>query len=190
MKKLEPIFLNNDRILPWKTPKVKGVVSMLDHYDGITKPVSFAGYDCMSIGLGQYLVVASAGRYSADIARLADRKFLDDGKLTNPIVRELLFKGGVEIYKTGNIAGTDFRGLDLVAFGKIWDAIPLEGRSPGSMLLNELIFGKSRVKSEQIGRVEKIIEGYRLQERENRKAQDRRASESYSRGWDNSERFD
>ena len=180
MGKLNPIFLNQGSILPWERPLGEGVVSMLQFCNGSTTLVSQIGFDAINETFGDYNVIASAAKYSADIARLQSSSFVRmmlEDKTSNEPKNEILFSGGISIYKFGVIPGTKLRGYDLAVSDKIW-----AGFNSSPLLLSDkglltLIKGKNPVLQ-----IERIVAGYNAQKRAAAEAEGRARQHSFESG--------
>jgi hypothetical protein len=119
-----------------------------------------------------YRILASAAKYRANIARFDNSKLeIMFGSEANPPQEEVLFAGGIQIYKQGKISGTDLVGLDLIRAGEIW-----VGAKPTDIVLcdaglHHIVFGEVTSTEEKVGRIDAIIRGYKLQEEAQRKSE-------------------
>ena len=119
----QPIFLCDGSILPWERPVEEGSISMLHTFNGSTNMIESLGLEALDQVVGPFRIVASAAKYLTDLARLDPRdKWRDGTKVTGKVNREVLFSGGITIYREGVIPGTKINGYDLECEGTIWVA--------------------------------------------------------------------
>ncbi len=140
-------------------------------WNGITQIIKPYGVDIVNATFGSYQVSASAAKYLADIVRVDKdnpRVQYSERISVAPEEKEVLFSGGIEIYQEKEIPESEVKGYVLVCRGKIWCAPKL----PVGVLLTDkglekIIFGDTNVSSEEnIERIEAIINGYEIQERD------------------------
>ena len=170
------VYLNEGGILPWERPLPPGHISMLHMYEGSTNVVGYAGLDTIDELVGPFLVQVRAAKYLADIARINQW-----GGSSGELKREVLFSGGILIFKNGLIPGTEIEGSDLVQDGDIWVARSATDLYAADGSLRKLIFegldGEDRVK-----RIESIINGYKTQKEKREEAENKSRYEDYQRG--------
>lgn len=159
----QDIFLEDNSILPWERPLEEGHGSMLYAYDGSTKLVEQikVGLDTINELVGPFRVIGSATKYLADIAHLSKHIFRNGESVSGEVKREILFSGGLSIYRNGQIPGTDIQGYYLERHGKIWIAKNPEEQFYGSDGLRNLVLGND---SNAVGRIESILHGYKTKE--------------------------
>ncbi|MCF7871589.1 hypothetical protein K9L97_01015 [Candidatus Woesearchaeota archaeon] len=173
------VFLNDASILPWERPPREGYRSILHMYNGSTKLIEQIGFDSLNETIGPFRIIGSAIKYLADIIHLGDYYF----RMSDPVLgeekREILFVGGLTIYRQGQIPGTEIQGYDFERHGKIWIARNSEDQYSSSDGLRNLIVDKSL---DPIDRIEAILSGYQIQEDDKRNAQSNREYENWERG--------
>jgi len=175
--KEEPIFLNNGSILPWERPLPPGIYSMLDNYDGKTNVMNFIGYGVFNCRLDSYRVNASAAVYRASI--LPTTGFLRSLPEGAKPIDSLLFSGGIQVFQSGKIPGTEIDGEDFILNGRIWTSIPYESQNPQDAL-ETLILGKN--KKLELAIVKGIILGYQTQKNNAEDAESRARHQAYKDG--------
>lgn len=161
-----PVFLNNRKILPWEKPSPPGKISLQHMYNGSTEILEFIDLDQIrGVIAPPYEVYANAVKYLAKIAPLMG--LLGNRTPESPgvePVEQILFVGGIQIYRAG-ISGTELpRGLELVTNGDIWTSTQPDEYSKTSLGLNRLIFGLRESEKVRASRIKRIIEGYEIQE--------------------------
>ena len=173
------IFLDDGSIFPWERPARSGYTEgpeiLVDICLWSTRLVEQVGFELMDEEAGPFRVVASAAKYLVDLARMKHR----EKGVTNEPKRELLFSGGMTVYRKGEIPGTKLQGYDFERKDRIWFATAPEKRFLDSGGLKHLIFGDE---PNQIGRIEAILEGYRTQDENDRRAESRRVHEYWKLG--------
>jgi hypothetical protein len=185
------VYLNQKDILPWDQPPKEGYMTSpwLEHADGKTEIVESLGIRTLDVAVGKYRIIGSAAPYLAMVSHLGNG-FLDSRKESpsNPPVEEMLFSGGVHIYKGGTISGTELSGLELEESGRIWLGIPLvqiiDKGSPN--LLGEAILGEDPT----IETVEAILQGYENQRRKKSEARSSARHEQWKEGVRSGQWFD
>jgi hypothetical protein len=175
MGEQQSVFLNDGSILPWERPLREERISMLHLYNGSTKLLEQIGFDTLDENIGPFLVRGSAAKYLADILHLGKYPF---GEPDGDQRREILFVGGLTIYRNGKIPGTDIEGYDLERHGKIWVAKSPEDRYRSSDGLRNLILENS----EGPARIEAILAAYQEQDDGRAEAQIKREHKSWQAG--------
>ncbi|MFH1210644.1 MAG: hypothetical protein V1645_01890 [archaeon] len=193
-KKEEPmIFLEDGSILPWERPLPEGTISMLHHFQGSTKIKDYFGRGALDTERGPYVVSATAAVYLADIGRGRALAFTMEGDKKTKPEEEILFVGGIQIFKNGTVPGTKTKGLDLATNGHIWYAekqdklgyMDGEGRfTSGDLVrgLKHIILGEDKETKETIARIEMIVRGYKYQEATEERRQSDREIDNYRKG--------
>lgn len=173
------VFLNDGSILPWERPLREGYMSMLHMYNGSTKLVEQIGFDSLDETIGPFKIIGSATKYLADIIHLGKDHLRFGEPVSGEEKTEILFTGGLTIYREGQIPGTEIQGYDFERQGKIWIARNLEDQYKSSNGLKNLILDNT---SNPIARIEAILLGYQTQEDNKRNAQSNREHENWRRG--------
>lgn len=173
------IFLEDGSILPWERPLKEGYMSMLYMYNGSTKLIEQIGFDSLDETIGPFKIIGSATKYLADIIHLGDDYIRMGEPVSGDEKREILFTGGLTIYRQGQIPGTEIQGYDFERHGKIWIARNPEDQYNSSNGLKNLILDNS---SNPIARIEAILSGYQTREENAERAQSRREHENWERG--------
>lgn len=176
-KEKEKIFLARGSILRWERPLKKGCISLLHMYDASTKLVGQIGLDLINEEVGPFKIVGSAAKYLADIVYLG-KNWYRDGPVTGEVKQEILFSGGLAIYRKGEIPGTEIQGYDLERRGRVWIAKKPEEQFFNSDGLKNLVLGTT---PDVVGRIEAILEGYQTQKDNERSAQRERERENLRR---------
>ena len=181
------IFLHDWMIHQWERPLKEGYFRTGLTYDGKTELKKFLGQEIFNDFVGNYFVNAFAAMYLADISRSSGSLQIleEDPELINPLQEEVLYVGGIQIYNKGIVPGTKINGLDFLNSGKIWFAEKFLGNGKNS--LKKLILGDLNLKKDSIKRIEKIIQGYEFQEKEEKNAQFRREHENFRSGYNQSQ---
>ncbi len=162
LKNNKEFFLKDDSILSWERPIEDGYRRLSFWYNGSTKIIEQIGFDTIDEVVGSFKIIGSTVKYLVDIIYLDDGWFkLPDEFVSGEKKREILFSGGLTIYKKGQIPGTEIQGDNLERQGNIWVARSPEPQFYNSNGLKNLIFGNP---PDFIGRVESILLGYQTQE--------------------------
>lgn len=181
-----PIFLKRGNILPWERPVKKGYYRLGLELDGKTEIIKFLGNENLEEETANFLVNASSAMYLADIAFYSRKNggILWEGKdkPSNPFERKILFSGGINIYRKGQIPGTEIKGTDLVVSGKLWTARNCNSDFLNGKGLRNVIFGGEVLERDKERVVENIIEGYETQERNKERAESSARHENYMKG--------
>jgi len=173
------IFLEDGSILPWERPLKDGYMGMLYMYNGSTKLIEQIGFDSLDEAIGPFKIIGSATKYLADIIHLGDDYFRMDEPVSGEENREILFAGGLTIYREGQIPGTEIQGYDFERHGKIWIARNPVDQYRSSEGLKNLILDNS---SNPITRIEAILSGYQTKEENAERAQSIIGHENWKRG--------
>lgn len=183
--KVEPIFLDQGDIIVWDKPVRKGYFSTR-HFmmpNGITEILGngeIVNFDLKINSEKGYTIVASATRYPALIAR-QDR----ENPLCLDVEKDLeaarkraqktnLFDGGIQIYSWG-IPGTEHKGWYLERNGRIWLA-------SDEASFGQVILGENKTDEERANKIERILEGYQVQDDNDRAAESRARHDAYRNG--------
>lgn len=164
-------ILKDGSILPWERPIRAGYMSNLFLYNGSTKIIGYLGFDNLDENIGQFKIIGSASKYLVDIVHLnRENPFKSSGDKIGEKKQEILFSGGIIVYRQGQIPGTEIEGYDFEKNGKIWvTKEPLE-RYKSKDGLKNLIFENSQ---DYGGRIEEIISYYQNEEDEAERANGR-----------------
>jgi hypothetical protein len=165
-QKKQEIFLYDSSILTWERPIKEGYTSTLPIYNGSTKLINQIGFDSIDEEIGPFKIVGSAVKYLADIAHLGKDCLKTNDSIQSDVKREILFSGGLTIYRECRIPGTRIYGYDVERHGEIWIAKKPEKQFYGSNGLKNLVLGDTSNIPE---RIESILRGYQAQEDEERK---------------------
>jgi hypothetical protein len=172
-KEKPTIFLNDPTIVAWKKPSVEiGGALHISTADQFSRLLATIGFDTMDEEVGPYRLCASAAIYAMNLARLGPSRFNMGGAFDGEITREALFTGGIDIYQSREITGTDVDGYELVRHGRIWAAVPIGGPEDRLGGLKKLILGEdypAQPLDITKERVEAILRGYWTQEDESGK---------------------
>ena len=158
------VFLFDVGIIPWKSPpkQIRGY-EVIDINQHPTKLISQIGFDRIDETIGPFKIVGSATKYLADVSHLGSTGFDIGGAFNGEERREVLFYGGLSIYKSGEILDTGIQGYDQVRRGKIWVARQVEEPWIIEDGLRSLVLGMIPSQTEE--RIESILEGYIIQEK-------------------------
>jgi len=160
---IQNIFLEDGSIVLWDIPPKKGNRTKPYIYNGSTELIEHISIDSIDEEIGHFRIIGSAVKYLADIIYLnQEEPYIIGKKVTGNIKREILFDGGIEIYRKGQIQGTELRGYDLEGYGRIWTATEQEDRFFSSDGLINMIFNNS---SDDVERIEAILKGYETNEK-------------------------
>jgi len=171
-QKEKMIFLNDKNLLSWMT--ADGLKPGLEYFQGSTTLKQYFGGDFLRGGTGPYIISASAAIYLADIARKREKEEDFTGEKFKP-EEEILFVGGLQIYKEGITSTKQIKGADLVLNEKIWCAQKMDSTQAKGGGLTSLIFGNEVTNEGKAQRIESIIRGYqhlRKEEEEREKFQE------------------
>ncbi|GBE20590.1 MAG TPA: hypothetical protein ENG87_03370 [Candidatus Pacearchaeota archaeon] len=175
------IFLNDESICDWERPLRKGYFRMPKYWVGSTEIVEFMGSDFVREGVvGSYFINASASKYLADIIPFSHDVWTDNQDIKPE--RRLLFEGGIQIFREGEIPGTKIKGNYLIINKKIWCAKEPKDNLVGANALKNLLFEETPKHKTRIERVKAIVDGYLLQEELRDKRLQESISSEYSRG--------
>ena len=141
---------------------------------GSTTLVEGRGFDSVEETVGVYKVHAQAAMYLADIVRL------NFSCSNNEPSREILFSGGVAVFREGQIRGTGIQGYSYIHRGDIWvaKAVPKEPTEYG---LRQLLFADLEG-DDRIARVEAIIEDCQRQTESTARAEAAARGRSFQEG--------
>ena len=177
---IQNIFLEDGSIVLWDAPPKKGNRTMPYRYNGSTELIEQIGIDSIDEELGPFRIIGSAAKYLADIIHLnQEEPYIIGKKVTGDIKREILFDGGIDIYRKGQIPGTELQGYDLEGHGRIWTATEPEEIFLNSDGLKNMIFDNS---SDDIERIEAILKGYETKEKNRYNNQMLSITRSYNEG--------
>ena len=160
-------YLNDRSILRFKKPPKNGVVMPSDVFtpNGLTEVISYVGRDDLDESFGDYVVKGSAVKYYAMIAREGKYPFLDAGEeMDNVPEEEILFSGGIQIFKEGVIHETEVKGHHLERNGRIWTGRPVEDILYTDDGLKYAVFGICSKNVERTRIIEAVLRGYESQE--------------------------
>lgn len=176
------VFLNDKRILDWEKPVSEENPSMLRFWNGFTKIKDFLkreslnlDFVCYGYNDSPYSITASAVIYKAEIARLEGNKEFRENGLKSKSEEEILFLGGIQIYRRGIITGTEILGEEFMmneiiryaekARDTPQDPVTLLNTKPNH--LAQIILGNHYNTEKQVTRrIEMIIGGYKHQHKE------------------------
>lgn len=177
---IQNIFLEDGSIVLWDTPPKKGNRTMPYRYNGSTELIEQIGIDLIDEELGHFRIIGSAAKYLADIIYLNQKEpYIIGKKVTGDIKREILFDGGITVYRKGQIPGTEQNGYTLERHGRIWTATEPEEIFLNSDGLKNMIFDNS---SDDIERIEAILKGYETKEKNRYNNQMLSITRSYNEG--------
>jgi hypothetical protein len=159
---VQPTFLNDETILPWWDSMFR----MVHPDQGSTKLVKCLGLESIDQEVGKYRIVASAAKHIADIGHEVSYKE------NATVVRELFFRGRIAIYEQGKMLDTKLDGWDIATEGFIWTSTLDEEIFRGSDGLRNLILSAKPTED----RIISIIQGYKIQAEQLRKAESKRES--------------
>jgi hypothetical protein len=155
---MNPIFLNDEKILSWQKPAKKEVYTIVTVGTGSTIIIEYKGLEEVKKELNKYYIIASSVKYLAEIKRLEDNGILTYSSFegnSSPMEgsrTELLFQGNLTVYSKGVISGTTILGEEIKLSEMINFAILDTNQTLDSIITEE--------------NIEKIILGYELQEQE------------------------
>ena len=157
---VQPVFLEERTLFHPERPLREGYVRMSSMWGGSTTLRAFINHDYFNETFGDYLVIAAAATYLADVIRF-NREIYADTDERKPH-EERIFVGGIQIYKDGIIPGTNITGLDSLEVGKIWlGRLSTELSKSGDRLLN-IVFPDNNPAEIQ-KRIRQILRGYEQQ---------------------------
>ena len=146
-KEIKPIFLEDNKIAMWSRP------GFSPHPLAETVLKEYLGIDSVNLETGNYLVLASAAKYLADVKRHVYPP-------SETYVPSVLFEGDIQIFEQGTIPGTELQGRYRIVRAPIWTAVPDKPRFRGPDGLAKLI-GTN---------IEKVIRGYEVRQEERDRA--------------------
>jgi len=180
------IFLDQGNILQWERPLKEGYYDSGWRNNGETKIIKFLGNENIEEEIANFLINASSAVYLAKIAFYSREKggslWEETDKPSNPFERKVLFSGGINIYRKGQIPGTKIKGTDKVVGGKLWTARDCEDGFLNGNGLRNVIFGGEVLERDKERVIENIIEGYEIQERNEEQAEFSARHDNYMKG--------
>ncbi len=160
MSEIKPIFLYQPNIADWR-PTKKGFVDFKKvGLQGETELIDRFPEQILDFNADQYHLVANAVLYSADIRRCKEKPVGAPNQVENVIFVD----GGIDIYGNTTHRKTPEVYIDHT-HGRLWFAVPRDAET--QPYLEKLIF---RFGEEPSFTIRRIIEGYRIQQQENRMA--------------------
>lgn len=172
------VVLDREDILFLKKPLLPGYMIMDPgwKHDAYLKIIDVLGIDSVNESFGEYFHVnASAVKYLADVALFnGNRIFCEDTDKTptNPIERQILFSGGIQIFQKIDIEDQEINGYQFIRNGKIYSIAPDNDLYRESEGLSKLIFGEALTTEERSDRIRAIMRSYDDQELAENRAED------------------
>jgi len=181
-REVQPIFLNQAGIRLWS---YEGLMDLPGRW-GVptTKLIQDLGMEVIDEHAKNWRITGSVTKYLADVMRYDPKKdyknlmaYGGDGKFEP--TREILFTGGIEVYKNGVVPGSEIQGYHLVAHGEVFLAKPPATGHIESENFYDYLFKDRDTPQELANTIELIAQGYLTQE----KAERERQWEAKHRSW-------
>lgn len=161
MAEKKPIFLYDPNLVAWegkrvlKAGTVRADPSLFHHCSTVLKEC--LGKEYLEEYAGGYEVRADVSMYRADVVLINEsiNKEDDERKPRDQII----FDGGIVIFKNSKIPGTELEGDYVAGQGRIWTSYDYSS----DPVLRRVILGKTDDQRTMKDRLERIIQGYEIQ---------------------------
>ncbi|MBS3071275.1 hypothetical protein J4407_03170 [Candidatus Pacearchaeota archaeon] len=184
---VEPVFLVENDLAPLERPLRPGYYR-IGRPRGEVELLESLPLDVLRANVENYLVSANAVPYLANVIRPDPKEEWYPGKKIEGTPRkEIIFSGGIVIFKIGKIATTEVEGLERISFGEIWLGREASKFQLSANGLYRIVFGDATTEEQKISRVESIVKGYEVMEGDEEERIERERRGSFDAGQSHAE---